>query len=45
MDSPESTKFEVKDAISETQLLTDVLEKDPVLYVVLLDMCLKQPEW
>lgn len=43
-DCPEVTKYMKKDAVSESQILSLVLEKQPVMCLMLLDMCLKLPD-
>lgn len=43
-DCPEVTKYMKKDAVSESQVLSLALAKQPVMLLVLLDMCLKLPD-
>lgn len=43
VDCPDQETFMIEDAIPESQILSLVMEKQPTLCVVFLDMCLKQP--
>lgn len=43
-DCPDIRKYMKRDAISESQILSLVLEKHPAMCLILLDMCLKLPD-
>lgn len=44
IDSPETKSFKKRNALAESRILQIILDRHPVLFVFLLDMCLKLPD-